>query len=183
MLTVQQKCWFWQHHGIGLNVHHAVTLPESAISLQKKSIFLRKGAGESDSLKWGLAEMVLWSVCGMFRFSVFFCCSILWVVEKKGGGKLPTGPPNKFVENTQNTNKKLFLASDYGTNKSLVVYENFIPQKRPSTQLIDATSCVKMCDVNVRCHDWSWRARGHFKLPNVVSRQKVDKLLSNHKAC
>jgi hypothetical protein len=53
---------------------------------------------------------------------------------------------DKFVENTQNTNKKLFLARDYGTNQSLVVYENFIPQKGPSTQLIDATSCIKMCN-------------------------------------
>ncbi len=56
---------------------------------------------------------------------------------------------NKLIENTQNTNKKLFLASNYGTNRSLVVYENFIPQKRPSTQLIDATSCVKMCDASI----------------------------------
>jgi hypothetical protein len=51
---------------------------------------------------------------------------------------------NKFVENTQNTNKKLFLASNYGTNRSLVVYKNFRAQ--PSTQLIDATSCIKMCN-------------------------------------
>ena len=52
----------------------------------------------------------------------------------------------KNVENTQNTNKKLFLASKYSTNRSLVVYESFIPGKRPSTQLIDAPSCKKMCD-------------------------------------
>jgi hypothetical protein len=56
---------------------------------------------------------------------------------------------NKYIKNTQNTNKKLFLASDYGTNRSLVVYENFIPQKGPSTQLIDATSCIKMCDATI----------------------------------
>jgi hypothetical protein len=56
---------------------------------------------------------------------------------------------NEYIEITQNTNKKLFLASDYGTNWSLVVYENFIPQKGPSTQLIDATSCVKMCDATI----------------------------------
>ena len=31
---------------------------------------------------------------------------------------------DEYVENTQNTNKKLFLASNYGTNWSLVVYEN-----------------------------------------------------------
>jgi hypothetical protein len=49
---------------------------------------------------------------------------------------------DEYVENTQNTNKKIFLASDYGTNRSLVVYENCIPPKGPSTQLIDATSCV-----------------------------------------
>ncbi len=56
---------------------------------------------------------------------------------------------DEYVENTQNTNKKLFLPSDYGTNQSLVVYENFIPPKGPSTQLINATSCVKMCDVMI----------------------------------
>ena len=50
---------------------------------------------------------------------------------------------DKFVEYTQNTNKKLFLASNYGTNWSLVIRENFAPQNGPSTQLIDATSCVK----------------------------------------
>jgi hypothetical protein len=56
---------------------------------------------------------------------------------------------DEYIENTQNTNKKLFLASDYGTNQSLVVYENFIPPKGPSTQLIDATSCVKMCNAMI----------------------------------
>jgi hypothetical protein len=56
---------------------------------------------------------------------------------------------NKYIENTQDTNKKLFLASNYGKNQSLVVYENFIPQKGPSTQLVHATSCIK----NVQCHN------------------------------
>jgi len=51
---------------------------------------------------------------------------------------------NKFVEKTQNTNKTQLLASNYGTFRALVVCENFIPQTVPSTQLIDATSCVKM---------------------------------------
>ncbi len=55
----------------------------------------------------------------------------------------------KYVENTQNTNNKLFLASDCGTNQSLVVYENFTPPKGPSTQLMDATSCVKMCNARI----------------------------------
>jgi hypothetical protein len=56
---------------------------------------------------------------------------------------------DKYVKNTQNTNKKLFLASNYGLNWSLVIYENFIPQKGPSTQLINATSCIKMCDATI----------------------------------
>jgi hypothetical protein len=64
---------------------------------------------------------------------------------------------DKYVENTQNTNKKLFLASDYGTNRSLVVYKNFIPQKGPSTQLINATSCVKMCNTTIGAEEL-----GHF---------------------
>jgi hypothetical protein len=54
-----------------------------------------------------------------------------------------------FVENTQNTNKKQFLARDYGTKQSLVVYENFIPQKGPSTQLINAKKLHKMCDATI----------------------------------
>jgi hypothetical protein len=77
MLTVQQKSRFWQHHGIGLNVRHAMTLPELALFLQKESNSLRKGAGGSIALKWGLAEMVLWSVRGQSRLSGFFCCLIL----------------------------------------------------------------------------------------------------------
>ncbi len=56
---------------------------------------------------------------------------------------------DEYIENIQNTNQKLFLASHYGTNGSLVVYENFIPQKGPSTQLVDATSCVKMSDAKI----------------------------------
>ncbi len=56
---------------------------------------------------------------------------------------------DEYIENTQNNTKKLFLASNYGTNRSIVVYENFIPQKGPSTQLVDATSCVKMCDTTI----------------------------------
>jgi hypothetical protein len=53
-----------------------------------------------------------------------------------------TAMVNKFVETTQNTNKTRLLASNYGTFEALVVCENFIPQNRPSTQLIDATSFV-----------------------------------------
>jgi len=47
-----------------------------------------------------------------------------------------------FVETTLNTNKTQLLASNHGTFRALVVCENFIPQNRPSTQLIDATSFV-----------------------------------------
>ena len=53
---------------------------------------------------------------------------------------------NKFVITTQNTTKTQLLASNYGTFRALVNCENFVPQKEPSTQLIDATSCVKMWD-------------------------------------
>ncbi len=47
---------------------------------------------------------------------------------------------NEFVETTQNTNKTQLLASNYSTFWALVISENFIPQNRPSTQLIDAPS-------------------------------------------
>jgi hypothetical protein len=57
---------------MGLDVRIAVTLPELAISLKKESHSLWKGAGGSNALKWGLAEMMLWSVRGRSLFSVFF---------------------------------------------------------------------------------------------------------------
>ncbi len=47
---------------------------------------------------------------------------------------------DKYIENTQNTNKKLFLPSNYSTNWSLIVYENYIPQKGPSTHVLGATT-------------------------------------------
>ena len=55
-----------------------------------------------------------------------------------------TAMVNEFVETTQNTNKTQILASNYGTNQSLVVYENFMPQNEPSSQFIDVTSPVKV---------------------------------------
>ena len=48
----------------------------------------------------------------------------------------------EFESNTQNTNKTQLLASNYGTFRSLVDCESFVPQNVPSTQLIDATSFV-----------------------------------------
>jgi hypothetical protein len=49
---------------------------------------------------------------------------------------------DEFVETTQNTNKKLFLANIPTVDRSLVVCENFITRKGPYTHVIDATSFV-----------------------------------------
>ena len=46
----------------------------------------------------------------------------------------------EFVETTQNTNKKLFLASQPTVDPLLVVCENFVTRKGPSTHVIDAMS-------------------------------------------
>jgi len=80
---------------------------------------------------------------------------------------------NKFVEPTQNTNKTQLLASNYGTFWWLVVCENFIPRYWPSTQLTIIRSCVK----NVRHPYWSWRARAHFQLSNIVRGQNFKKVV------
>ncbi len=56
---------------------------------------------------------------------------------------------DKFVETTLNTNKTNFLPSNYGTLRALVVCENFVPQIGPSTQLIDATSCIKLWNTTI----------------------------------
>jgi hypothetical protein len=63
---------------------------------------------------------------------------------------------HEFVENTQNTNKKLFSASNLRYNQPLVVSENFIPRNGPSTQLINATSCVKMCNAGIVAEELSY---------------------------
>ncbi len=57
----------------------------------------------------------------------------------------PWRPPWSTNSNKthKNTSKTQLLAGNYGTFRALVVCENFIPQNEPSTQLIDATSCVK----------------------------------------
>jgi hypothetical protein len=62
--------------------------PELSISLQKESNSLWKGAGGSNALKWGLAEMVLWSVRGWSHFSVFFAVQFYERGGKKYGGEL-----------------------------------------------------------------------------------------------
>jgi hypothetical protein len=48
----------------------------------------------------------------------------------------------RFRKNTQNTNKTQLLASNYSTFRALVVCENFVTRKRPSTHVIDAASVV-----------------------------------------
>ena len=56
---------------------------------------------------------------------------------------------DEFIETTQKTNTTQLLASNYGTSWSLVASENFVPQNRPFTQIIDATSCVKMWNATI----------------------------------
>jgi hypothetical protein len=52
-------------------------------------------------------------------------------------------PAAAMVEkNTLNTNKTQLLASNYVTFRVLVVCENFVTRKGPSTHVIDATSVV-----------------------------------------
>jgi hypothetical protein len=63
---------------------------------------------------------------------------------------------DELVENTQNTNKKLFSASNLRYNQPLVVCENLIPQNGPSTQLIVATSCIKICDAAIVAEELSY---------------------------
>ena len=57
---------------------------------------------------------------------------------------------DEFVETTQNTNKKLFLAN---LDRSLVVCENFDTRKGPSTHVIDATSFVSMRNVTIKAEE------------------------------
>ncbi len=59
---------------------------------------------------------------------------------------------NEFVETAQNTNKTQLLDSNNGF-WSLVIYENFVPQNRPSTQLIDVTSFVWMRNATIGAGD------------------------------
>ena len=55
----------------------------------------------------------------------------------------------KINWNHTNTNKTHLLASNYGAFWLLVVCENIIPQKGPSTQLIDAPSYLKMWNATI----------------------------------
>ena len=60
---------------------------------------------------------------------------------------------NKFVETTQNTKKTQLLTSNYSTFRALVISENFIPQNRPSTQVINATSFVLMWNATIEAEE------------------------------
>ena len=85
---------FWQPHGISLNVHHAVTLPELAISWLKELQPLPKGARGSNVLKLGMAKMVHWSVRGSSLFSGYFAVGFFECGKKaKKGTKINYWPP------------------------------------------------------------------------------------------
>ena len=51
-----------------------------------------------------------------------------------------------FEWNIQTTNKTQLLSSNYDTFWSLIIRDNFVPQKEPSTQ-------------HVRWHKWCWRLK------------------------
>ena len=82
---------------------------------------------------------------------------------------------NEFVENSQSANRTLLLASNYGTNWSQVVYENFILRYGHSTQLIDVTSCVKIWDTII----------GAEKLAHISNYQTLsaDKNTKRYQTC
>ncbi len=63
---------------------------------------------------------------------------------------------HELVENTQNTNKKLFSARNLRYNQPLVVCENVMPQNGTSTQLINAISYVKMSDATIVVEELSY---------------------------
>jgi len=62
---------------------------------------------------------------------------------------------DEFVEITHNTNKTQLLAGNYGTLRSLAVYENFNPKTDPLLSSY-ATSCVKMWDSRIRAGELSY---------------------------
>ena len=75
----------------------------------------------------------------------------------------------------KNTTKTQLLASNYGTNQ---------PPMRISYPEIDPLlSSLMQLRNNVRCHGSTRRAQLYFQLSNVVSRQKLEKLLTQQEAC
>ncbi len=96
--------------------------------------------GGSNALKWGLAEMVLWSVCGCSRYSVFFAVQFCELWGKKWQGTYPPDPILQFLDKyvshavgnhyflqwSKSNRRKIFLdkvtASDIAY--TILVYEN-----------------------------------------------------------
>jgi len=85
----------------------------------------------------------------------------------------------EFESNTQNTNKTQLLATtiQYILSASCLWEFRIVPQNGPSTQLIDAMSCVKMWNATIGAEELSY-----ISISNVVSGQKLEKLLINHEA-
>ncbi len=79
---------------------------------------------------------------------------------------------DEFERNTQNTNKTQLLASNYV--RCFLIASCLWEFWDPKWTLYSAHRCDKLC-LNVKHHDWSRRARGHFQLSNVVRGQKVKK--------
>ena len=78
-----------------------------------------------------------------------------------------------FKWKIQSTNKTQLLASNYGTFRSLVIRENFVPQNGPSTQLIDATSCIKMWDNMIGAEELT-----HISIYQTLLAAKIGKVIN-----
>ena len=102
--------------------------------------------------------------------------AIGWVLALHHRGGCHDG--RRFWSKTQNTNKKLFLASqpmvDWKPKTMRISYPELVP-------LISSSMQLKLC-LNVKCHNWSWRACKHFYDSNSVSGQKLKMVSSDHKA-
>ena len=88
----------------------------------------------------------------------------------------------KFERNTQNTNKTQFLASNYGTFWSLVVYENFGTSNGPSTQLINATSFVLIWNTTIGAKELTDISSSYQTLSGDKSKKVVKWLQSRQKS-
>ena len=69
---------------------------------------------------------------------------------------LPRRPPwSTNLLKTQTLAKKLFSASQLMVDRSQKLWE-VLPQSRPSTQLINATSCIKTWDITIGAEELSY---------------------------
>ncbi len=93
----------------------------------------------------------------------------------------------EFKWNTQNTNKTHLLASNYGTFQSLVVCDNFNPKTdtQLSSSMQQASCKCEMPRLELKCHDWSWRAQLHWSNPRIIFLCKIftSILLKTLKSC